>query len=86
MYVVLLHSTYFVWYRAESVWVTVWAQHWTSEQTAVDGVHRVHDSSVCTAVLHFVQQSGLHHEYCKVLRGVKCFPASDVLIFIFTYK
>jgi hypothetical protein len=67
MYVGLLQSKYFVLYRAGSVWVTVWAQQWTSEQTAVDIVHGVHDSFVCTAVLHFVQQSGLHYEYCKLL-------------------
>ena len=68
MYVGLLHCKYFVLCRAESVWVTVWAQQWTSEQTAVDIVHGVHDGFVWTAVLHFVQQSGLHYEYCKLLR------------------
>ena len=54
MHVDVLHDIYFVCYRAGSVWFTVWTQHWTSGETAVDDVHGGRDSSIYTAVLHYL--------------------------------
>lgn len=54
MHVGLLHDMHFVWSCVESVWVTVWDKHRTSEQTAVDIVHECHDNFLCATVLHYL--------------------------------